>query len=222
MATETTKFYNMIVHLVKNNKLYEENVAVKHAWQKGDNLFFDFYFYGSRRSYVFDAMFVHDLLDLNSEKFYKTPQIFFEDFCRSCLGQAEKASPKMMSLNSRLLDPLRGDLVLMVFMALSGGELTAVKQRIIYDYICRKIPAANSLTEQYISSFLSALEPAVSDFYIAIESLHCKTPDEAEEILRELIKICLSDGRLCYEEKINLAEVLEALRLQGVEADIGL
>ena len=36
MTKENLRFYNMIIHLIQNNKLYEENAAIK----KGGNHFF--------------------------------------------------------------------------------------------------------------------------------------------------------------------------------------
>lgn len=37
-------FYNMLVHIVFKNRVSEENVAVKNAWEKNGTLFFDLYF----------------------------------------------------------------------------------------------------------------------------------------------------------------------------------
>ena len=33
MTKENLQFYNMIIHLIQNNKLYEENAAIKKVWQ---------------------------------------------------------------------------------------------------------------------------------------------------------------------------------------------
>ena len=45
MANQALKFYNMQVHMIKNNRIYEENVAVKNIWKKDNNIFLDLYFY---------------------------------------------------------------------------------------------------------------------------------------------------------------------------------
>ena len=44
MANITDKFYNMQVNLIKNGKIYAENVAIRNVWQKDSNTFFDIYF----------------------------------------------------------------------------------------------------------------------------------------------------------------------------------
>lgn len=43
-------FYNMLVHIVFKNRVSEENVAVKNAWEKNGTLFFDLYFYRAKRA----------------------------------------------------------------------------------------------------------------------------------------------------------------------------
>ena len=53
MTKENLRFYNMIIHLIQNNKLYEENAAIKKVWQKEGTTFFDIYFYRTRKSYVY-------------------------------------------------------------------------------------------------------------------------------------------------------------------------
>ena len=45
MSEANVKFYNMLIHLVRNDKLYKENVAIKNVWQKEGNTFLDIYFY---------------------------------------------------------------------------------------------------------------------------------------------------------------------------------
>ena len=68
MTKENLRFYNMIIHLIQNNKLYEENAAIKKVWQKEGTTFFDIYFYRTRKSYVFDSAFIHDLRTTGGKK----------------------------------------------------------------------------------------------------------------------------------------------------------
>ena len=49
-------FYNMLVHIVFKNRVSEENVAVKNAWEKNGTLFFDLYFYRAKRGKLLDAL----------------------------------------------------------------------------------------------------------------------------------------------------------------------
>lgn len=59
-------------------------------------------------------------------------------------------------------------------------------------------------------------------FYKALEAVSAKNPDEAEEMVKEIVKICLADGQLHYNEKLYLAEIFQTLREQGVEPEVGL
>ena len=37
MAEKKVKYFNMIIHLIRNNRLYEENVAIRNIWEKDKN-----------------------------------------------------------------------------------------------------------------------------------------------------------------------------------------
>ena len=76
-------FYNMLVHIVFKNRVSEENVAVKNAWEKNGTLFFDLYFYRAKKGKLLDAALVRDLYDLNTEKYYYSAQNFYQDFLQS-------------------------------------------------------------------------------------------------------------------------------------------
>lgn len=39
MTKENLRFYNMIIHLIQNNKLYEENAAIKKYGKRREPLF---------------------------------------------------------------------------------------------------------------------------------------------------------------------------------------
>ena len=84
-------FYNMLVHIVFKNRVSEENVAVKNAWEKNGTLFFDLYFYRAKRGKLLDAALVRDLYDLNTEKYYYSAQNFYQDFLQSRRLAAEQA-----------------------------------------------------------------------------------------------------------------------------------
>lgn len=222
MAQENLRFYNMIVHLVQNNRLFEENVAVKNVWQKDNNLFFDIYFYRNQKSYVFDAAFIHDLLDLTTEKYYGTLEAFVKDYQKEETLEAPAVSENKFLIDKKIFEPLNIDLVILTFMAQCGGNFSAIKEKIIYDYILDQIPETRSLSRQYINAYLTGIKPSVENFYKAINHLNTKNPDEASELVKESVKICLSDGQLHYIEKLYLAEIFQVLREQGVEPDVGL
>lgn len=222
MAEENLKFYNLIIHLVKNDKLYEENAAVKNIWQKNDNTFFDIYFYRNRKSYVFDSAFIHDIFDLTTEKYYGSPAAFIKDF--QC---EEELSPLPLEAESSLIDaklfePLKTDLIIMLFMAACGAPLSPIKEKILCDYITSRIPSAKTLSQQYLKAYLQRLTPSEDDFYTALRGLQTKSPNSVEDLARDTVKLCLSDGRLHYSEKYYLAEIFQILREQGVNPDVGL
>ena len=58
MAGGSDKFYNMQVYLIKNGKLYAEEVAIRNIWEKDNGAFFDIYVHRLKKSFVFDAVFI--------------------------------------------------------------------------------------------------------------------------------------------------------------------
>lgn len=221
MAEENLRFYNMIAHLVNQNKLYEENVAIKNVWEKDHNTFFDIYFYRTQKSYVMDGVFIHDLLDLTTEKFYSTRQEFLQDYCQEG-DLLPPSTTNELVVDKKLFAPLDVDLIIMIFVASCCNNFIPLKAKIIYDYILEQIPATKSLSQQYISTYLKEIKPNEDNFYEAIGELKKASPDAVANLFKECVKICLSDGQLHYNEKFYLAELIQNLRKQGIEPDVGL
>ncbi len=219
MQQDNLRFYNMLIHFVQNNRIFEEKAAIKKVWQKDGNIFFDIYFYRNHSSYVFDSHFLKDLTDLTTEKYYQDPQQFFYEYKKI---PSEKTDDKRkFVINKKIFEPIDIDLVLMRFMAACEKNFTTVKEQIIYDYILKNIPATRGLSPQYISAYLSEIQPNENDFYQALGEIIKKTPEEAENLIKEIVKICQSDGQLHYNEKMYLAEFLQILRENGVNPSVG-
>ncbi len=222
MSAAAIKYYNMLIHLIKNNRLYEENVAVKNVWEKEGNIFLDIYFYRNRKSYIFDAVFIHDILDLTTEKYYQDIAAFVADFYNQSgpeVQQAEKAAPL---IDKKLFETIDADLIIMSFMGNCYGSATPLKIKIIFDYILRLVPQAQNLSRQYLETYISGLKPEEAAFYKALNNINFQNAPAVENLCREVLKIVLADGRLHYKEKLYLAELLQICREAGIEVDLGM
>ena len=167
MSEPDVKFYNMLLHLIKNNKIYEENVAVKNVWEKDGNTFLDIYFYRRRKSYIFDSVFVHDIYDRTTEKYYKNIKDFAKDFMEQ-IGMAEKAPEQAdvwEMVDQKIFEPIDVDLLLLAYMARAGQNYTPLKQHIILDYILDNVPQTRSLSQQYLNTYIESLKPDEKGFY---------------------------------------------------------
>ena len=217
MNDPQVRFYNMLIHLLRNNRIYEENAAIRNVWEKDGNTFFDIYFYRRRKSYIFDGVFIHDIMDLSNEKYYKDVKSFVKDFKHSNKDNTPLPETKIYAPAAKLFESIEIDLVIMLFVSMCEiGKLLPVKEKIIIEYIRGKIPEASNLSNQYISGFLKSLNCNEKVFYDALKQLKRKPPKEAEQLLNELLKIALSDGKLHYKEKWFLAEIWEQLRQDGL------
>lgn len=223
MSEPDVKFYNMLLHLIKNNKIYEENVAVKNVWEKDGNTFLDIYFYRRRKSYIFDSVFVHDIYDRTTEKYYKNIKDFAKDFMEQ-IGMAEKAPEQAdvwEMVDQKIFEPIDVDLLLLAYMARAGQNYTPLKQHIILDYILDNVPQTRSLSQQYLNTYIESLKPDEKGFYEAIAYIDYRRPDKVKNLCQEILKVCLSDGRLHYREKLRLAEILQSCREAGINIDLG-
>lgn len=218
-------FYNMLVHIVFKNRVSEENVAVKNAWEKNGTLFFDLYFYRAKKGKLIDAALVRDLYDLNTEKYYYSAQNFYQEFLQSreiAAAQADKkpkANPIVVDVKQ--LESIKDDLIILTFMAKCNSSFTDIKIKTIRDYILRTKPQTKTLSEQYINAYLKDLNPDEDDFYLSLINIKTKTPEEATALATEAFKVSASDGAVMYNERIYLAELLQALREYGLEPEIG-
>ena len=196
-------FYNMLVHIVFKNRVSEENVAVKNAWEKNGTLFFDLYFYRAKRGKLLDAALVRDLYDLNTEKYYYSAQNFYQDFLQSRRLAAEQAEeikkPAPVVIDVKQLEAVRDDLIILIFLAKCNANFTDIKTRAIREYITRVRPQSQALSEQYVNSYLKSLNPDEEDFYRSLNNLKAKTPEEAAALAllrsaRPMAQSCITKG----------------------------
>lgn len=218
-------FYNMLVHIVFKNRVAEENVAVKNAWEKNGTLFFDLYFYRAKKGKLIDAALVRDLYDLNTEKYYYSAHNFYQDFLQSrrLAGRQteEEAKPEPVVIDVKQLESVRDDLIILLFLAKCNSNFTEIKTKAIRDYITRVRPQSQTLSEQYISTYLKSLNPGEEDFYASLNNLKNKTPAEASALAVDAFKVSAADGAVLYNERLYLAELLQTLREYGLEPDVG-
>ena len=218
-------FYNMLVHIVFKNRVSEENVAVKNAWEKNGTLFFDLYFYRAKKGKLIDAALVRDLYDLNTEKYYYSAQNFYQEFLQSRELAAEQSEKKPKAnpivVDVKQLESIKDDLIILTFMAKCNSSFTEIKIKTIRNYITRLRPETETLSEQYINAYLKDLNPDEDDFYLSLINIKSKTPEAATNLAKEAFKVSASDGAIMYNECIYLAELLQALREYGLEPDIG-
>lgn len=217
-------FYNLIIHFVSNDKLVEENVALKNIWKTDSNIVLDLYFYRSKTSQVIDSAYIHDVFDLSTEKYYTQCLDLLNDY--NAKKQEEKAEihsqPKQPKINFKHLETLKDDLIILIFVSRCIDYYSEIKKRTIHQYIKRHHPQPENLSEQYIETYLNGIKPTPDEFYRSLENIKQKTPEEAEDLAREVVKICISDGSMAYNEKVYIAEILQTLREHGVEPDVGL
>ncbi len=217
-------FYNLLAHIKSGDDVREENIALKNIWDHGGNIMLDLYFYQDKSSKVIDAAYVKDVLDLSTEKLYTSCSALLRDYneFKSHREQTQTQPQQSKPVNLELLQVLKDDIIILLYIGKCVDYFSDIKKKTILQYIKKHHPQPQSLSKNYVESCLKALTPTTEEFYKAVENLSRKTPEEAEELVQTVVKLCISDGFLGYNEKIYLAEILQILREQGVEPDVGL
>lgn len=217
MSGKNNRFYNMQVYFLKGDRIYSENVAIRNIWEKDDGIFFDIYVHRLKKSFVFDAVFIKEIMDLNGNVAYKSVEDFILDYKISATEVEKDEYLRPVKSESTVLDRIRNDLIMLIFMADTWGKDIRIKDKIIYDYIFKEVAAAQNFSQQYIASYVSKIQPEAEDFYEALKSLKSKSPKQAEKLLKEIVKICRADGEMHYNERMYLADILYILRENGLK-----
>ena len=216
MSEQNDKFYNMRVDLINNGKIYTENVAIRNVWEKDSGIFFDIYCHRLKKSFVFDALFIHGIYDINRDKVYNDISLFINDY-KTLNSDEEEIKPILKKQNSYgIFETIKDDVIILLFMSRRWHENEHLKNKIIIDYILNHCDKSKDFSEQYIRNFISRLQPEMDDFYQALNTLKSKSIAEAEDFLREIIKICISDGHMHYSERMYLADIIHILRSEGM------
>lgn len=206
----------MRVDLINNGKIYTESVAIRNIWEKDSGIFFDLYIHRLKKSFIFDKLFIHGIHDINRDIYYSDISKFIIDYNNE-INDKEEIKPIIKKQNSYgVFEPIKNDVIILLFMSRRWHENEHLKNKIIIDYIMRNFEKSNDFSEQYLRTFISRLQPEVEDFYQAIGTLKSKTVEQAEEFLREIVKICISDGHMHYIERMYLADIVYILRSEGM------
>lgn len=214
MVKATDRFYNMQVSLLKDGRVYTEKVAITNVWQKDSGTFLGFYFHNVEKSLIYDSAFVRDIWDLNCDKIYADVDEFIADFYSNTNTEGEKN--KQSKTDEGVLSSVKNDVVILLFMARGLEYTNIIKEKIIFSYIQNRVKAASSFSEQYLHNFIKGLKVSQKDFYMALKQLKSKKPKDAEFLLKEIVKLCLSDGQIHYNERMYLADIVQTLRLEGL------
>ena len=218
MKNTDNKFCNMDINLIKEGKIYSEKAAVRNIFKKDSGTFFDIYFYRLQKCFMVDIMFIHDVYDADTDKFYNDIKLFIADFYKE-KGNLKTQNSKTASESNPFKDAQQ-DIIILLFVARSWGFDHKIKDKIICDYIKSNFSFAEDYSDQYLQQYVSNLSPASKDFYQALETLKSKTPKQAENLVKEVVKICKSSSQLHYTQRMYLAEIMQVLRNFGVNIAI--
>lgn len=226
---EPVRYYNLLVHIISNDKLVEENAALKNIWNKEGNIMLNLYFYRLKTSRVIDAAYVHDILDLATEKYYTRCEDLLKDYEKGLIKEREETAVRKelpaenaYQFDFKHLEDIKDDIIILVFISRCIDYYSEIKKKTIHEYIKKTHPNIKNLSTQYIDTYLQEINPNEADFYKALDNIKHKTPEAAEDLAREVVKICVSDGVMAYNEKVFIAEILQTLREHGLEPDVGL
>lgn len=221
MAVTTDKFYNLKIDLISNGRVCVETAAVRSIVEKDDSIYLDIYIYRLKKAFIFERSFVRRIYDLSRDRAYTDIDKFVDDFKKETMQVDENngavALAKKIHRSEEMLQPLFSDIILMLFIARIDIDNEQLKEKVIFEYITDKLPQASSLSLHYIQKYLSSLKVEREDFYKHLPMMRDKNKDEALNFYQTVLKICLSDGRMHYAERLYLAEIVQFFRLHDID-----
>ena len=215
MINNELKYNNMTVRLINKGRLFNKNVAIKNVFHKENDIYFELYFYKTNRLLILNSLNICDLLDLDSDRYYKSVKEFYDEY-----HQVDEDQIGNINLGTnKLLSNLELDIVILMFLAKKCGECTKLKSNLIEEYIFSLIDFSNADRLRYVQGVLLEINPTIANYYNQLNKINSKTPQELYKLLECALKVCRSDGALIYNEKLYLSEFMQALRNEGVNID---
>lgn len=219
-------FSNLTAHILFDNVLHEENIAIRNIWQKGDNCYFNVYFSSSGKTRVLDAHYIYDIFDHDSGRYYKDINLFIRDYVQRS-GEEKHLPPtprqeNKIEQNYYLLREIAPEIVILAFFATLSLTLSDVKQRVVFDFVRRFLSSNADISSTYVEAYIKTLRLDEDAFYHALSQLNAKASERLKELASDAAKISAADGVIHYQEKLFLAELLQHLRTLNIVPDFEL
>lgn len=222
MNWSNNKFYNLRISLLQGNKIIIEQGAISDMTEKDGIYYFDVFIYRWQKSFVYDQIFIKEVYDELTQKRYTDINDFIQAFKGEGATQPPSITPLVSTLRQHIVKtrdiflPIWSELLIMLFMARIDIDNKQLKEDVIYDYIVKHISSEHKISRAFMRKAMSKIELTKDDFYKALLRLKTKSQPEIIEFYQNLLKICLSDGRMHYSERLYLAEIVQFFRLQNI------
>lgn len=222
MFVATDKFYNLKIDIISNGRVCVETAAVRSVIDKESSQYFDIYIYRLKKAFIFEKNFIRRIYDLSRDKIYTDMDKFIADFNHELSqsdddGNSATVLAKKLQRSEEMLRPILSDIILMLFIARIDIDNGQLKEKVIFEYITSKLPQAKILSLVYIQKYLNSITVERDDFYRHLPNIRSKNKDEANDFYQTVLKICLSDGRMHYAERLYLAEIVQFFRLHDID-----
>ena len=227
---KTGLFNNLRANILFQGAVVVEDIAVRNIWKKHGASFFDIYIHRTNQYRMIDSVYVKNILNLNTGEPYGDTDKFIDFFLEKQkeLTPAQKSNQEKLAIFrseehlEKILEPIKDDITILVFIAQHDSILNKVKLRIMTDYIKSRTPEARAFTQDLINDYLRYLLPTEDEYYDAVNNLNKKDVADAQELLEEALKVSVSDGTLSYLERYYIAELIQYLRDHDVKLNIDL
>ncbi|MDR1026394.1 MAG: hypothetical protein LBL47_03245 [Lactobacillus sp.] len=216
-------FDNLIAQFVYQGRFREENVAIKHVWQKGNGVFFDLYFYRTQTTKLIDTSYIRTIYDLSTDIGYTNIKKFVEEYFKK-IEQPEAPVPDDFEPTQEhetaieaYLEDMNAEIIILKFISGCAAYFEEVKLNSITEFVYKKY---GNLDFDYIKSYIESRCFSEADFYDALELLKRKNASDLVSLMKEAVKVAIADGGLSYDERIYLAELIQTAREHNIKFDL--
>lgn len=200
----------------KNGEVEKRKVTIRRIWQRGQEIMVDGFCHEVKAPRIFLASRIQKIVDLKKKKVYAQPKKFL-------LGEiaAVPSSGSMgVSSTSQIIAKLRNELAALVFLAKVDDEFNPSEMKVIMEYTKSRSGNLKYNFEE-LRDHLERLVPDEECFYEAMDEILNQPIDIITAFVESFVKLILSDGVVHDDEREFLGELLQILREEGIELDVG-
>jgi hypothetical protein len=200
----------------KNGEVSKRKITIRRIWQRGQEVLIDGFCHEMKAPRIFMASRIQKIFDIKNKKAYSNPK----QFLLSQIAAVSEGGGMGKTAASKIIASIRNELSALTFLAKIDDSFDPAEMKVILEYVRKQSDGAKYDSTE-IKDYVERLYPDEECFYDAIDGILDADINYISNFVETFVKLILADGLVHDEEREFLAEMLETLREEGIELDVG-
>lgn len=200
----------------KNGKVTKRKITIRRIWQRGKEVLVDGFCHEVKAPRIFMASRIQKIFDIKNKKAYNDPKKFLLGKIAAVTDQGGMGKTSA----AKIIETVRDELSALTFLAKIDDNFDPNELKVILEYV-RKLSGGAKYDSAEVREYIERLYPDEECFYEAMEDILDKDVDFITAFVETFVKLILADGLVHDDEREFLAELLQILREEGIEIDVG-